>query len=67
MPRKSLIVTVDSVVDSYRAKYPERSAAIEEFLKPYTLPGGKLQNDDKIIVGLKQLSSGWRKSKSVKR
>jgi hypothetical protein len=46
---------IERYVAGLRKKFPHRNAEIDAFLVPYTLPDGKLMNDDNIMHGLRRL------------
>lgn len=59
----SAVLILYKYVDDFCTKYPDHSQAIDAFLRPYRLPDGSLQNDDNIMLGLRDLAKAWRRRK----
>jgi hypothetical protein len=47
---------LERFVGKFYAQYPERKQAIDACLKSYRLPDGKLQNDDSLMLDLRELA-----------
>lgn len=47
---------LESFVENLYARYPEHRQAIDACLKSYRLPDGRLQNDDALMLDLRELS-----------
>jgi hypothetical protein len=52
---------IQKFVSQCRHDYPDHQAEIEDFLKRFRLPDGRLQSDDEIILGLTSLKKTWKR------
>ncbi len=57
---------IQKFVSQCRYDYPNHQAEIEDFLKRFRLPDGRLQNDDEIVLGLTRLKNDWTKARPKK-